>query len=174
VTRDGVGDDPAFELWYREEYPRLVNTLAAATGDRAVAEEAAAEACTRALERWERVGGLDRPGGWVYRVGLNDARRRLRRRDLEARLLRRHRVAEVVPEHEADPELWAAVAGLGERTRTAVVLRFVADLTEPDIAQAMGVRRGTVATLLRRAMATLERRLTPEDAPTEELHVFHR
>jgi RNA polymerase sigma factor (sigma-70 family) len=169
-----VGDDPAFERWYREEYPRLVNTLAAAVHDREIAQEAAAEACTRALERWERVGRLDRPGGWVYRVGLNDARRRLRRRDLEAVLLRRHPVREAVAfgGGEHDHELWAAVAELGERTRTAVLLRYVADLTEPDIAQAMGVRRGTVATLLRRARATLGRRLS-EGVDTEELHVTH-
>src|SRR5262249_19556386 len=45
---------------------------------------------------------------------------------------------------------------LPERQRVAVVLRFVADLTEPDIAQIMGVRRGTVSATLRAALRTLE------------------
>lgn len=54
-----------------------------------------------------------------------------------------------------DPELWAAVATLAERTRQVVVLRYVADLPEADIAAALGVTRGTVATLLSRARRNL-------------------
>jgi len=45
--------------------------------------------------------------------------------------------------------------------RTIVVLRYVADLTEPAIAATLGIRRGTVATTLRRAHDRLAAELGP-------------
>lgn len=159
-----------FETWYEAEYPRLVNTLALVTGDRGLAAEAAAEACTKALARWDRVRVMSRPGGWIYRVALNEARRRQKRAAREhALLMAESATAPVVsPPVEGDPDLWAAVADLPDRTRAAVVLRYVADLTESDVARALGVRRGTVATMLRRAHATLATRLAPQATSNEQ------
>ena len=57
--------DADFERWYRAEYPRLVSSLAMVTGDRDLAHEAASEAFVRALERWPRIRGMGRPGGWT-------------------------------------------------------------------------------------------------------------
>jgi DNA-directed RNA polymerase specialized sigma24 family protein len=55
---------------------------------------------------------------------------------------------------------------LPDRQRKAIVLRFVADLAEADIAVAMGATRGTVASTLaaaRRRLAELLREpITPE------------
>lgn len=164
-----------FELWYQGEYARLVNTLAMVTGDRALAADAAAEACTKALSRWNRVGAMERPGGWVYRVALNEARRRAKRRTTEHKLLAQAAIETEVsaPPVHGDLDLWAAVAKLPDRTKEAVVLRYVADLTEPEIARALGVSRGTVATMLRRAHAKLAEDLGPEGfldlTPTQEL-----
>ena len=53
---------------------------------------------------------------------------------------------------------------LPDRQRMAVVLRYLADLTEPDIATIMGVSRGTVASTLadaRRSLADHWSSLTP-------------
>lgn len=158
-----------FETWYEGEYTRLVNTIAMVTGDRALASDAAAEACTKALVRWKRVSRMSRPSGWVYRVALNEARRRAGRQARE-RTIAVSLVDDssfIVPATNADLDLWAAVARLPERTRIVVVLRYVADLTEPDIAKAMGVTRGTVATTLRRAHARLAEELGPGSTPTE-------
>ncbi len=47
-----------FEAWYRGSAPRLVAELAVVAGDADVGREAAAEACTRALERWGRVSAM--------------------------------------------------------------------------------------------------------------------
>lgn len=165
-----------FETWYRAEYPRLVNTLALVVGDRALAHDAAAEACTRALARWRRVSNMERPGGWIYRVALNDARRRARRSSRERRLAVDGAIP-VVPDSPAvhtDVDLWAAVARLPERTREAVVLRYVADLTEPEIARALRISRGTVATMLRRARLRLAEELGPTaPEPTREYVDVH-
>jgi RNA polymerase sigma-70 factor (ECF subfamily) len=91
---------------------------------------------------------MESPGGWVYRVALNVLRRTLRRRSTEVRLLQRQAQAEGGAAPGPLPEVWQAVAQLPARQRTAVVLRFVADLPEADIALAMGVRRGTVSSTL--------------------------
>jgi RNA polymerase sigma-70 factor (ECF subfamily) len=143
----------AFEEWYRSLHPRLVTAIAAATGDPDVAADAADEACSRALERWAGVQAMTSPEAWAYTVGLNVARRRFRRRRRERELLW----------HEHGPgtiegpagELWAVVAGLPQRQREAVVLRHVGQLTEAEIAEVMGVKRGTVSSTLRAAYRTL-------------------
>jgi RNA polymerase sigma-70 factor (ECF subfamily) len=53
------------------------------------------------------------------------------------------------------------VEDLAPRARTAVALRYVADLTEAEVAEAMNVSRGTVATTLSRARRQLARVLEP-------------
>ncbi|PZS23218.1 MAG: hypothetical protein DLM54_01600, partial [Acidimicrobiales bacterium] len=75
---------------------------------------------------------LESRSDWVYRVALNVLPRSIRRQSLERRLLARPvGLVQPVP---TDPDLWEAVWSLPARQRQAVVLRFVADLTEPDIA----------------------------------------
>ena len=151
-----------FESWYQREYPRIVNTLTLTTGDSQVAADAASEAFVRALAKWDRVSVMERPGGWLYKVALNDARKRLRkaRRDRDTAVNAAWAPSPTSPV-EPDHELWSAVARLPKRTREAVVLRYVADLTEPAIADVLGVRRGTVATMLRRAHQSLAKELGP-------------
>lgn len=161
-----------FASWYRSEYPRVVNALTLLIGDRQVAADAASEAFVRALAKWDRVSKMDRPGGWLYKVALNDARRRMRRaaRDRSTTVDLEWTPTTVGPV-EPDHELWTAVSRLPDRTRSAVVLRYVADLTEPAIAEALGVKRGTVATMLRRAHHTLAEDLGP--TYSSERHLFH-
>jgi len=149
-----------FSDWYMAEHARLVTTLASITGDHDIACEATDEAFVRAYERWSRVSAMDSPAGWVYRTGLNVARRRLRRRNFERR-------AATGPVSVDGPtgELWMVVATLPPRQREAVVLRHVGQMTEAEIGAAMGIRRGTVSSTLRDAY----RKLAPSlaDAPIE-------
>ena len=152
-----------FDSWYHAEYPRLVNSIGMVIGDRALAADAVAEAFTRALSRWNRVKRMQHPTGWVYRVAMNEAKRSLRRSAQERRLLKAHSstVPATIPPVEDDHDLWNAVAELPERMRAVVVLRYVADLTEPKIAETLGIRRGSVATMLRRAHERLAHQLGP-------------
>src|SRR5262245_31427755 len=103
------------------------------------------------------------PMGWVYQVALNDLRRRLRRRAHEGRLLRRAHV-EPVPPAEVDPELWAAVGALPLRQREAIVLRYVGDLTEREVATVLGVSEGAAS----HALASARRRLADDLNDREE------
>jgi len=155
VMTDHVGDSGAkaqkhvgFESWYRMARPKVATSLALTIGDRDLAADVADEAFVRVLQRWNRVSDFEHLTAYVYRVAFNLARRRLRRRAVADRLL--PLVARAERDAPTD-ELWMVVSGLSERRRTAVVLRHVAQLSEPEIAEAMGVTRGTVSRSLRAA-----------------------
>jgi RNA polymerase sigma factor (sigma-70 family) len=159
-----------FEAWYETEHPRLIATLLLVLGDVELARESVDEACARVLARWARVGRMESPGGYAYRIALNDARRRQRRAGLERRLLDRLPTEPVVPAPAG--EAWDLVRDLAPRQRTAIVLRYVADLTEADIVRGMGVSRGTVSSTLIDARRLIARTLESERAPEtpEESH----
>jgi RNA polymerase sigma-70 factor (ECF subfamily) len=149
----------------------VLGALFVLSGEPDVARDATDEAFARALAHWPKVEAMASPGGWVYRVALNVLRRTLRRRSTEARLLERQPPLEGTGAPLPHPEVWDAVAQLPHRQRTAIVLRFVADLPESDIAVAMGVRRGTVSSTLALARRRLSE-LLQEDVeidPCEEV-----
>jgi DNA-directed RNA polymerase specialized sigma24 family protein len=80
-----VGDVPAFDEFFLAEHERLFQALYLLTGDRNEADDLAQEALLRAYERWERVGSMDSPVGYVYRTALNLYRSRLRTLVVRAR-----------------------------------------------------------------------------------------
>lgn len=150
-----------FEPWYVREHARVSTSVYLLFGSLDVARDATDEAFARALARWDRVGAMASPGGWVTTVAVNVARRSVRRSKQEARLASSQPDASLtVP--LPNPELWAAVAALPDRQRSAVVLRYVADLSETEIAKVMRVPRGTVAAALSRARTTLETTLADD------------
>ena len=75
---------PSFDSFYRDQYIRSYRSLALALRNPDLAREATDEAMTRALERWDVVGRYTSPSQWVFRVGLNWAISRLRRRRYES------------------------------------------------------------------------------------------
>ena len=157
-----------FGEWYADAYPRLVAALALIGHDRDLARDAGAEACARALERWDRVQAMSSPDGWAYRVGVNVLRRLYRRAAIERRLLARIRPESSIEPAELDPALWAAVRALPDRQREAIALRYVLDLEQHEVAEAMGIRPGTVASTLHAARAQLASVLVIVD-PDDEL-----
>jgi RNA polymerase sigma-70 factor (ECF subfamily) len=161
------GASQSFEQWYRDEHPRLLTAIVVVTGDTDVAREAVDEAFARALERWERVKTFEFPTAWTYRVALNVARRHWRRRALEIRVLRQVPAPLDVPPPTG--ELWLMVSALARRQREVVVLRYVADLTEEDIAGVLKISRGNVARTLFDAHARLSDLLdaTPDNSTLE-------
>lgn len=162
---DGSGED--FSVWYREEHRRLVASMLLVTGDIHVAREAVDEAFARAYVHWPRVSHMASPRGWTYRVALNVVRRRWRRAELERRLLARQPLPPEVPAPAG--EAWEAVRRLPMRQRTAVVLRFVADLTEEQVGTVMGVSRSTISSSLADARRALGRMLADTDEPYAEV-----
>lgn len=159
--RGGTLGDVLFEDWYSAEFGKAVTTLRLVLGDARLAEEAVSEAFARALAAWPQVRTMDSPGGWLYRVALNQARSWLRRRGLERRYLDMHEPGDVaVAAADLDDDLWEAVRALPPRTRTALALRYVADLPEKEVAAIMRITRGAVAATLHRARTRLAEQLT--------------
>jgi RNA polymerase sigma-70 factor (ECF subfamily) len=164
-----VGDaGEEFEVWYEREHPRLVAALMLATGDADLARDAVDEACLRVLMRWSRVSRMASPGGYAYRIALHEAWRRQRRARVEQRLLRRVAPEPVMPAPAG--EAWDLVRDLPPRQRTAIVLRYVADLSEAEIADAMRVTRGTVSSTLVDARRAIAQRLDDEQKDSGDRH----
>jgi RNA polymerase sigma factor (sigma-70 family) len=139
-----------FAEWYQAIAPRLVASLAFTVTSEEAAD-CAAEACAKAYERWDRVGAMNNPDGWTFTVALNLARRRGRRRSTERRLLATSTAPSPTSVDDTTDELGELVRSLPTRMREVVVLRHVADLTEPMIAEVLGISRGTVSSTLRDA-----------------------
>jgi RNA polymerase sigma-70 factor (sigma-E family) len=135
-------------------------------GSREDARDIAQEAMARAYARWPKV--RDRAGGWVGRVTTNLALDLLRRRS---------RTAPAPVELTTDTaaaaalrtDLVAALRRLPRRQRDVVVLRYLADLPEADVAAALGCSTGTVKQHAHRGLAALRASLdlTSTDAEPE-------
>lgn len=132
-----------FDRWYAATRPALAPALSAWCGDVDLASDALDEAFVRAVERWDRVGALVSPSGWVWRTATNVVRRRAKRRRMEERLWRRGLVPEegrTVGPNGEDLDLRRALLLLTDRQRTAVTLFYLADLPVSTVAEVMGVR----------------------------------
>lgn len=145
-----------FTAFYDREAARLVRSVALSVGSPGLAEDVVAEAFARAWSRWPQISRYERPAAWVMRVALNETRSRARRQRVE----RRKAPVIASPDAVAGPQppatdLWKAVARLPQRERTLVALRYVADLSQPEIAELLGVPVGTVASGLHRARQRL-------------------
>lgn len=150
----------------RDEHRRLVGTLGYLVGDAELAEDLAQEALMRVCRDWQRVRGLESPGGWAHHVAVNLARSALRSRSRRRRI--DDRLATAGESSVADPDVSdvlsvrAAVRGLPEKQRTALVLRYYSDLSVETVAEIMGCPTGTVKTLTRRALEVLRSALGAE------------
>jgi RNA polymerase sigma-70 factor (ECF subfamily) len=146
-----------FTTFYEAEADRMVRSVALAVGDPQLAEEAVAEAFARAWSRWPDVSRSRRPAAWVMRVALNQAHDRFRRRKVEKRKARV--VARSEESHDPQPQveqrLWDAVRSLPEHECTLIALRYIADLSQAEIAETLGMPSGTVASGLNRARQKL-------------------
>jgi RNA polymerase sigma-70 factor (sigma-E family) len=162
-----TADDAVTEL-YRVEYRPLVRVAALIVHDVGEAEEIVQDAFVSMHGRWRRLRDPDRAVGYLRQCVVNGCRSRLRHRAVALR-----HEPPFPPPHAPSAEslaldrlrgdrLRAALARLPERQRTALVLRYYADLSEAQIADAMGVSAGSVKTHTSRAMAALR-------AATEDL-----
>jgi len=153
-----------FVEWFSGDFDRLVGSVALVCGSRQLAEEAVAEAFTRAFARRSRFDEA-KPSGWIFRVAMNELKMRWRRDRLENRWLGRQR-PETLQNTEPDPELWAAVAELPQRQREVIALRYIAEYSQPEVADALGISVGTVASTLHDARQALGRALDREESMT--------
>jgi RNA polymerase sigma factor (sigma-70 family) len=128
---------------------RLAHTI---TGSNQVAEDVVHDAYLR----WADRPDLANPAGYLRTIVVNLSRDVLRRRETADRI--RHEAPALLSEPALD-ETWAVVRSLPERYRTVLALRFYEDLPEARIAELMGVRLGTVKSLVHRGLEKVRKEL---------------
>jgi RNA polymerase sigma-70 factor (ECF subfamily) len=152
--------------WLEEGYVPSFRTACLILGNRADAEEAVQEAFLRAWRFRDSLADVPSIRPWLYRVVVNSCYSKLRReiphRDRRAGDEPLAGVAAdgVGPEASAErgevaDTVLAALARLPLSLRVPVVLRYYADLSERDIARAIGRRQGTVKSRLHEARRRL-------------------
>lgn len=149
----------AFAALCKSEWPKLVGLLSLYCGDVQVAEELAQEAITRA---WKDIGKLrkaESSRAWLQTIAINLANSHFRRSASEQRARERLSARASVRHEGADATdaivVRRAVAALPRRQRSALVLRYYADLPVAQVADALGCPEGTVKTLIHRAVKSL-------------------
>ncbi len=147
------------EIAFRNDYARLVRSLALIAGDVEEASDAVQEAFIQACVHWRRVGRYEDPVGWIRRVAINRLKNRRRSRQRRDRAVARLDPPPAAADPDTGMDMVAALRTLPERQRVAVVLHYYEGLTAPEIAAAMNVSEGSVATHLHRARAALRRHL---------------
>lgn len=171
---DGVRDrsDRAFSAVYRLTADRLASYANGMLGDRQAAEDAVQQAfleLTRAAPSLRGDGRSLR--AWLFRSVrfncLDELRRRRRRPEHPAAELPERAAIDALP----DPDLHDALDRLGDRHRSLILLRHVADLTADETARVLGTNRTAVYAATARAERRLRKLLgTVESVPQPASH----
>lgn len=147
----------SFAELYRTAGPKVLRVAVLLVDDPAVAADVVQDAFVQVLRRWQRI---EVPEAYLHRCVVNGSRSVLRRRLVRRRSLLRLRP---LPAHLDDPdEMSDILKALTSRQRAVVVLRYYLDLPESDIAEALGVRPGTVKSTLHTALRRLRLELTDD------------
>lgn len=161
--------DPLAEL-HRDHYRDLVRLANLLLGDLARSEEIVQDAFVKLQLRWGGLRQIDRAPAYLRSVVLNGARSALRHGKVVDRYDSRRRVSPAPASPEATAvanaehdRIIAAMRQLPDRQRDALALRYYLELSQAEIAQAMGISNGSVKTHLHRALANLAALLTEDD-----------
>jgi RNA polymerase sigma-70 factor (ECF subfamily) len=149
------GSASDLEALFRTHWPRAYRAAYLVTHDAPAAEDIAQEsflAAIRALDSFDR----RRPfGPWLHRIVVNRAIDWTRARRLRSEV----ELSESLPAPATGDTLGAdvlsALARLSPEHRAVVVMRYLLELTPGEIADALGLPRGTVNSRLRRGLDAL-------------------
>ena len=152
------GSASDLEALFRLHWPRAYRAAYLVCGDSAASEDIAQEAflaAVRALDRFDR----RRPfGPWLHRIVVNRAIDFTRARRLRGEV----ELGETTAARD-DPEpadgVFARLADLSPEHRAVIVLRYLFEYTPGEIAELLGLPRGTVNSRLRRGLDALKERI---------------
>lgn len=119
------------------------------------AEDLVQEAFARALDKWRIDAPPEAFRSWAKTTMVRLAITKWRRSGREQIAYRELAPSSGTSDPESYPEVEAAIAALSTRQRTAIILRYYEDLTEPQVAERMGVKVGTAKALLSQARERL-------------------
>ena len=168
VTGPATWDaDEALEQLYAAHWRSLVRLAVLLVHDTGLAEEVVQDAFVAVHARWRRLRDPDRALAYLRQAVVNGARSALRHRAVVTRHAQSQRRDPEVPLPDdaalaADRRaaVLAALRALPDRQREVLALRYYAGLSEAEIADALGISRGSVkshasrgATALRTVLA---------------------
>ncbi|NED50121.1 RNA polymerase sigma factor [Micromonospora aurantiaca] len=160
---------------HREEWARVVATLARRIGDLDVAEEMTAEAFAAAVERWSADGVPPNPGAWLtttaYRRAVDRIRRESRREDKHREALMLAEVPEplgVIDDDRLRLIFTCCHPALAMEARVALTLRLVGGLTVPEIARAYLVQEPAMGRRITRAKTKIKAAGIPYRVPSRD------
>ena len=156
AQRGSVSD---LEALFRTHWPRAYRAAYLVTHDAAAAEDIAQEsflAALRALDTFDR----RRPfGPWLHRIVVNRAIDWTRARKLRAEVELSDALPAREPSRPPRDDVLAALGRLAPEHRAVVVMRYLLEFTPGEIAEALGLPRGTVNSRLRRGLDALKEEL---------------
>jgi RNA polymerase sigma-70 factor (sigma-E family) len=158
-----------FEELYRSERDAMVRLALFLLDDRAAAEDVVQEAYTQVHRRWHTLRENTAAVAYLRASVVNGVRSSLRHRQVVGRKQHTQYQADaagadyLVLLHAEHRAVLEAVRQLPDRQREVIVLRYWAGLSEEQIADTLGVSRGTVKSSASRALATVESLLKGSD-----------
>ena len=168
-TAAWTADDAVSHL-FASQYRPLVRLAALLLHDDSQAEEIAQDSFVALHKAWRGLRDPDKATAYLRQSVVNRCRSALRHRGVVDRFLRRQGPSATEPSAEAhalraerEAELLFAVRRLPARQREALVLRFYADLSQAQTAEAMGISTGAVKSHTARGLAALRRELEGSD-----------
>jgi RNA polymerase sigma-70 factor (sigma-E family) len=147
-----------FERLVEAQATPLTRAAYLLTGDRGLAEDLVQTALTKAYLARSRVLRADSPEAYLRTILVNAHRRSFRRRRVVAHLTPDTPEGTTAGDDlDARRDLVVAVAALPRRQRAVVVLRYLEDRSEAEVAAILGCSAGTVKSQSARALAALRR-----------------
>jgi RNA polymerase sigma factor (sigma-70 family) len=167
VRREGRAVDlrpPSFDAFFAAESETLFRRMWLVTRDRYEAEEVVQDAFLSVYERWDRVGAMDDPTGYLYRTAFNAWKKRGRRAARAMKqVLVRPQVDDEFEAADARTIVGDALEHLAPRQRAALVLTELLGFTSEEAGEILGIRAVTARVLASQARAAIRDRLGARD-----------
>ena len=155
----------SFEAFFRQESERVFRALWFVTGNPAEAEEITQDAFLASWERWDRVSVMQNPTGYVFQTAMNLFRKRYRRAVLATRKVVRPTLRSDDFTAADDREVVrATLATLTPRQRAAIVMTDLLSFSSEETGRILGIRAGTVRSLVAQGRQSFRMTLEVEDA----------
>ena len=156
-----AGDRVAFGEYVRSRSQALLRAAQAMTGNRADAEDLLQATLVKAYQSWDRIDDQAALDTYVRRVMVEHPHLGWRRRRVDEyptdELPDSPSAEDATRDSDLHDVVQRAIDRLPRQMRAAVMLRFYDDMTEPEVAAALGVSVGTVKSTVARAVAKLRK-----------------